>query len=121
VPKSLLAYRQVGLPYTHNLTKLIEIGAGIDAAFHSLLPTVTPLTPYAVELRYDDSFWLWDRHGLRRHAESEPKAAQMEAQSAFLGGSYLRDRRQSGFSGGRVGLDANHSHFALLQKGQHFQ
>jgi hypothetical protein len=36
---------------------LIEIGAGIDAAFRSLLPTVTPLTPYAVELRYDDSFW----------------------------------------------------------------
>jgi hypothetical protein len=52
-----LAYRQVAFPYTHNLTKLIEIGAGIDAAFISLLPTVAPLTPYAVELRYDDSFW----------------------------------------------------------------
>ncbi len=55
--KAFLAYRQVGFPYTHNLTKLIEIGAGIDSTFRSLLPTVTPLTPYAVELRYDDSFW----------------------------------------------------------------
>jgi HEPN domain-containing protein len=55
--KAFLAYRQVAFPYTHNLTKLIEIGAGIDAAFLSLLPTVAPLTPYAVELRYDDSFW----------------------------------------------------------------
>jgi HEPN domain-containing protein len=55
--KGFLAYRSVAFPYAHNLTKLIEIGAGIDATFRSLLPTVAPLTPYAVELRYDDSFW----------------------------------------------------------------
>jgi HEPN domain-containing protein len=55
--KAFLAFSRVAFPYTHNLTKLIEIGAGIDAAFRSLLPTVAPLTPYAVELRYDDSFW----------------------------------------------------------------
>jgi len=55
--KAFLAYRQVGFPYTHNLSKLIEKGAEIDPAFRSLLPTVAPLTPYAVELRYDDSFW----------------------------------------------------------------
>ena len=54
---AILAYSRVGFPYTHNLTKLIEKGAEIDAAFRPLLPTVTPLTPYAVELRYDDSFW----------------------------------------------------------------
>jgi hypothetical protein len=47
----------VGFPYTHNLSKLIEKGVEIDPAFRSLLPTVAPLTPYAVELRYDDSFW----------------------------------------------------------------
>ena len=55
--KAFLAHRSVAFPYTHNLTKLIEIGAGIEATFRSLLPTVAPLTPYAVELRYDDSFW----------------------------------------------------------------
>ena len=56
-PKAFLAERGVPFPYTHNLTKLIELAAGIDNAFRSLLPTVAPLTPYAVELRYDDSFW----------------------------------------------------------------
>ena len=55
--KAFLAYRNVEFPYTHNLAKLIEICAGLDPAFRSLLPIVAPLTPYAVELRYDDSFW----------------------------------------------------------------
>lgn len=55
--KAFLAHRSVAFPYTHNLTKLMEIAAGIDETFRSLLPTVAPLTPYAVELRYDDSFW----------------------------------------------------------------
>src|SRR5208282_1798527 len=55
--KAFLAHRSVAFPYTHNLTKLVESCAGIDPAFRSLLPTVAPLTPYAVELRYDDSFW----------------------------------------------------------------
>jgi len=55
--KAFLAYRGVAFTYTHNLTKLVEACAGIDPAFRSLLATVAPLTPYAVELRYDDSFW----------------------------------------------------------------
>lgn len=55
--KAYLIYRSVSFPYTHNLTKLVEICAGTDDTFRSLLPTVAPLTPYAVELRYDDSFW----------------------------------------------------------------
>jgi hypothetical protein len=55
--KAFLAHRGVAVPYTHNLTKLIEMGAGIDATFRLLLPTVAPPTPYAVELRYDNSFW----------------------------------------------------------------
>jgi len=55
--KAFLAYSQVEFPYTHNLSKLIDVATRIDTAFRSLLPTVAPLTPYAVELRYDDSFW----------------------------------------------------------------
>jgi HEPN domain-containing protein len=55
--KAFLAHRNVEFPYTHNLAKLIEICAGLDPAFRSLLPAVAPLTPYAVEWRYDDSFW----------------------------------------------------------------
>src|SRR5271169_3579624 len=55
--KAFLIHLGVSFPYTHNLTKLVEICAGTDITFRSLLPTVAPLTPYAVELRYDDSFW----------------------------------------------------------------
>ena len=55
--KSFLAYQGVVFPHTHNLTKLVEICAGAEPGFRALLPIVAPLTPYAVELRYDDSFW----------------------------------------------------------------
>ena len=55
--EAFLAQRGVTFPYTHSLAKLVEAGAILDTAFWSLLPIVAPLTPYAVELRYDDSFW----------------------------------------------------------------
>jgi HEPN domain-containing protein len=55
--KAFLANRRVPFPYTHNLAKLLEICAGLDSAFRSLLDVAAPLTPYGVELRYDDSFW----------------------------------------------------------------
>jgi HEPN domain-containing protein len=55
--KGFLAHHGVAFPFTHNLTKLVEMAAAIDPGFRSLLSTVAPLTPYAVELRYDDSFW----------------------------------------------------------------
>jgi HEPN domain-containing protein len=55
--KAFLAHRGVAFPYTHNLTKLVEACMAIDPAFSTLRATVAPLTPYAVELRYDDSFW----------------------------------------------------------------
>lgn len=55
--KALLAYRGVSFPYTHNLVKLIKIGAELDPALRSLVSIAASLTPYAVELRYDDAFW----------------------------------------------------------------
>lgn len=55
--KAFLVYRSVSFPYTHNLTKLVELAPGIHPTFGSMASTVAPLTPYAVELRYDDSFW----------------------------------------------------------------
>jgi len=72
--KAFLAYRSVEYPYTHNLAKLIEICAGLDPAFRSLLSTVAPLTPYAVELRYDDSFFP---------TESVAKEARSSALAVF--------------------------------------
>ena len=55
--KAFLIHRGVEFPFTHNLTKLVELCAGKDETFRSVLPVVAPLTPYAVELRYDDTFW----------------------------------------------------------------
>lgn len=55
--KGFLAFHDRPFPYTHNLGDLTELCAHIDALFRSLTPMATELTPYAVRLRYDDSFW----------------------------------------------------------------
>ena len=55
--KAFLANERVEFPFTHNLSKLIELCADANSAFSALLPVVEPLTPYAVELRYDTDFW----------------------------------------------------------------
>ena len=55
--KGFLAFHNVPFPYTHNLGDLTELCAGIDIAFRTLTPTASELTPYAVRLRYDDTFW----------------------------------------------------------------
>ena len=55
--KAFLTHHGVAFPYTHNLAKVLDFCAQIDADFRSLLPRVEPLTPYAVRPRYDASFW----------------------------------------------------------------
>lgn len=55
--KAFLASEGVEFPFTHNLSKLVELCADADSGFSALLPVVEPLTPYAVELRYDSDFW----------------------------------------------------------------
>lgn len=55
--KAVLIFMEVEFPFTHNLVRLVELVAGHDPSFRSLLPTVEPLTPYAVEARYDLDFW----------------------------------------------------------------
>jgi len=55
--KAFLIHAGGEFPFTHNLAKLVQACAGIDADFRDLLPVVEPLTPYAVELRYDADFW----------------------------------------------------------------
>jgi HEPN domain-containing protein len=55
--KGFLAFHDVPFPYTHNLADLTELCAGIDVSFRSLTPMASELAPYAVRLRYDDSFW----------------------------------------------------------------
>jgi len=55
--KAYLIRAGVQFPFTHNLAKLLELCAGADPEFKKLRATVEPLTPYAVELRYDVEFW----------------------------------------------------------------
>jgi HEPN domain-containing protein len=55
--KAYLTANQVEFPFIHNLEKLVELCAQRDAAFLSIKLLSQELTPYAVELRYDDEFW----------------------------------------------------------------
>jgi HEPN domain-containing protein len=55
--KGFLAFHDRPFPYTHNLADLTELCADIDDSFHSLTAIASELTPYAVRLRSDDSFW----------------------------------------------------------------
>lgn len=55
--KAFLVSARREFPFTHNLAKLVSLCAAVDPAFKQLLATVEPLTPYAVELRYDADFW----------------------------------------------------------------
>jgi len=55
--KAYLVHANTTFPYTHNLVKLIELCAALDSAFAALTSIVTPLVPYAIELRYDAEFW----------------------------------------------------------------
>jgi HEPN domain-containing protein len=60
VEKYLKAYlidRQREFPFTHNLSKLLSECVAFDPGFSELDGTIAPLTPYAVELRYDEQFW----------------------------------------------------------------
>ena len=55
--KAYLAHTNTPFPYTHNLVKLIELCTTLDRSFAAPTSIVTPLVPYAVELRYDAEFW----------------------------------------------------------------
>ena len=55
--KAFLLFSGTEFPFTHNLVKLVELCADTEPVFQVLIPIVEPLTPYAVELRYDAEFW----------------------------------------------------------------
>jgi HEPN domain-containing protein len=55
--KAYLIDAGIEYAFTHNLAKLVQLCADVDPSFSPLLPVVEPLTPYAVETRYDYEFW----------------------------------------------------------------
>ncbi|HUU22010.1 MAG TPA: HEPN domain-containing protein [Phycisphaerae bacterium] len=55
--KAYLLHKDAEFPFTHNLVKLVQLAEQQDPKFASLRSAAERLTPYAVELRYDDEFW----------------------------------------------------------------
>lgn len=55
--KAYLTAYEVDFPFVHNLEKLVELCAQRDSDFLTIKLLGQELTPYAVELRYDDEFW----------------------------------------------------------------
>ena len=55
--KAYLIAHETDFPFHHNLEKLIGLCAQGDPTFLELKPLGETLTPYAVEMRYDDDFW----------------------------------------------------------------
>jgi len=55
--KAHLTAHEIDFPFIHNLEKLVELCAQRDPSFLDLKVLSQELTPYAVELRYDDEFW----------------------------------------------------------------
>ena len=59
--KAFLCHTGRDFPHSHNLAKLVELCRRADSSFPDLRSVVEPLTPYAVELRYDQEFWPTQR------------------------------------------------------------
>jgi len=77
--KAFLTFSKTEYPFTHNLSKLVELCVGRDPSFQSLMALVEPLTPYAVELRYDHDFWpSGDTADEARHAALAVKRFVLE-------------------------------------------
>ena len=55
--KAHLLANEIEFPFIHNLEKLVELCEQRDPSFQNIRTLSQGLTPYAVELRYDDEFW----------------------------------------------------------------
>ena len=55
--KAYLTAYEIDFPFVHNLEKLIVLCAQRDPSFLRIQALSQELTPYAVQLRYDDEFW----------------------------------------------------------------
>lgn len=72
--KAYLTHRDVRFPFTHNLMKLLRLAVRKDRAFADLETVGRLLTPYAVELRYDQEFWPDPEVARRAHQAAEAVA-----------------------------------------------
>jgi HEPN domain-containing protein len=55
--KAYLTAKEINFPFIHNLEKLLEFCIPKEPSFADIKSIACRLTPFAVELRYDDDFW----------------------------------------------------------------
>lgn len=55
--KAYLIAHNLPVPFIHNVEKLVELCEQQDASFSHMKALGQTLTPYAVQLRYDEDFW----------------------------------------------------------------
>ncbi len=56
--KAFLILHSKRFPFTHNLADLVAICMQVDLAFAALQRKAETLTPFAVEIRYPDDFYM---------------------------------------------------------------
>jgi HEPN domain-containing protein len=56
--KGFLTHHQKRFPYSHNLADLVAICMEVDKAFSLIQRQAETLTPFAVEIRYPDDFYM---------------------------------------------------------------
>jgi len=56
--KAFLVYKDISYPQSHNLSDLVMKCLQADKSFSSIQRDAETLTPYAVEIRYPDDFYM---------------------------------------------------------------
>jgi HEPN domain-containing protein len=56
--KAYLVYHGEKFPFTHNLADLVAICTRVDETFSNIQRRAETLTPFAVEIRYPDDFYM---------------------------------------------------------------
>ncbi len=56
--KAFLIYHGKSFPFSHNLADLVAVCMEVDESFASIQRQAETLTPFAVEIRYPDDFYM---------------------------------------------------------------
>lgn len=59
--KAFLVFHRKTFPFTHNLADLVAICMQVDLSFAAIQRKAETLTPFAVEIRYPDDFYMPSR------------------------------------------------------------
>lgn len=60
--KAFLVFHRKTFPFTHNLADLVAVCMQVDLSFAAIQRKAETLTPFAVEIRYPDDFYMPSRN-----------------------------------------------------------